>query len=231
MTWDLVNLRGLEQIMFDAYDYPEELHQLMAILRDGTLAKLNFLEENALLSLNNDGTYVGSGGFGYTAELPQADFDDKSVRTSDMWGFSDSQETTTFSPDMFAEFIFPYQLPILKRFGLNCYGCCESLDNRWEIIKEIPNLRRVSVSPWSDLEVMAKNLGDRYIFSMKPNPAVLAIPVMDQELVRAIISKALNQTKGCVVEILMKDNHTLGKNPDNIISWVRILREEIEKIY
>ncbi|GAH84964.1 unnamed protein product, partial [marine sediment metagenome] len=118
MTWDLVNLRGLEQIMFDVYDYPDQLHQLMGILRDGTLAKLDFLQENALLSLNNDGTYVGSGGFGYTGELPQADFDSKITRTSDMWGFCESQETTTFSPDMFAEFIFPYQLPILERFGL-----------------------------------------------------------------------------------------------------------------
>ncbi|GAJ24248.1 unnamed protein product, partial [marine sediment metagenome] len=64
MTWTLANLRGLQQIMFDAYDYPEELHQLMGILRDGTLARLDFLEKNALLSVNNDGTYVGSGGFG-----------------------------------------------------------------------------------------------------------------------------------------------------------------------
>ena len=70
MTRLLVDLRGLEQIMFDAYDYPQELHHLMAILRDGTLAKLDFSQENALLSLNNDGTYVGSGGFGYTSELP-----------------------------------------------------------------------------------------------------------------------------------------------------------------
>ncbi|GAG67657.1 unnamed protein product, partial [marine sediment metagenome] len=49
MTWTLVNLRGLEQIMFDIYDYPDQLHQLMGILRDGTLAKLDFLQENGLL--------------------------------------------------------------------------------------------------------------------------------------------------------------------------------------
>jgi hypothetical protein len=74
MTMTLVNLRGLEQIMFDMYDYPAELHRLMAFLRDGHLAKLDFLEENGLLSLNNDGTYVGSGGFGWSDELPRSDF-------------------------------------------------------------------------------------------------------------------------------------------------------------
>ena len=74
MTWTLVNLRGLEQIMYDMVDQPEELHRMMAFLRDGHLAKLDFLEQNGLLSLNNDGTYVGSGGFGWTRELPQPDF-------------------------------------------------------------------------------------------------------------------------------------------------------------
>ncbi|GAI45517.1 unnamed protein product, partial [marine sediment metagenome] len=160
MTWTLVNLRGLEQIMFDIYDYPDQLHQLMGILRDGTLAKLDFLQENGLLSLNNDGTYVGSGGFGYTRELPQKDFDGKTIRTCDLWGFCESQETTTFSPEMFAEFIFPYQLPILERFGLNCYGCCEPLDKRWYVVKNAPRLRRVSVSPWANLADMADKLGE-----------------------------------------------------------------------
>ena len=148
-----------------------------------------------------------------------------------MWGFGDSQETGSVSPQMFEEFVFPYQLPILEKFGLNCYGCCEPLDKRWEIVERTPNLRRVSVSPWSDLEIMAEYLKDDYVFSLKANPAVLAIPVMNKESVRQKVKDFLIKTKGCVVEILMKDNHTLGKNPENIINWVKIAREEIEKIY
>jgi len=231
MTWLLVNLRGLEQIMFDAYDYPEKLHQLMAILRDGTLAKLDFLEENALLSLNNDGTYVGSGGFGYTRQLPQKDFDDKRARTCDMWGFCESQETTTFSPDMFAEFIFPYQLANLERFGLNCYGCCEPLDKRWHTVKKTPQLRRVSVSPWADLADMADKLGDRYIYSMKPHPGSLEVPSINEEHIRAELRRALQITRSCRLEIIMKDNHTIANNPQNVIRWCQIAREEAEAIY
>ncbi len=60
MTWTLIDLRGLQQFMLDMYDHPDELHQLMAFLRDGHLAKLDFLEENNLLSLNTDSTYVGN---------------------------------------------------------------------------------------------------------------------------------------------------------------------------
>ena len=61
--------------MYDMVDQPEGLHRLMAFLRDGHLAKLDFLEGNGLFSLNNDDTYVGSGGFGWSHELPQPDFD------------------------------------------------------------------------------------------------------------------------------------------------------------
>lgn len=46
----------------------------MAIISRGHLDKLDFLEAHGLLSLNNDETYVGSGGFGFTDELPAADF-------------------------------------------------------------------------------------------------------------------------------------------------------------
>jgi len=230
MTWTLVNLRGLQQIMFDIYDYPDELCQLMGILRDGTLAKLDFLEENGLLSLNNDGTYVGSGGFGYTRELPQKDFDGKTVRTRDMWGFCDSQETSTSSPEMFAEFIFPYQLPILERFGLNCYGCCEPLDKRWYVVKNAPRLRRVSVSPWANLADLADKLGERYIYSMKPHPGELAVPSLNEERIRSELRRALQITRNCRVEIIMKDNHTIANNPQNVIRWCQIAREEAEAI-
>ena len=229
LTMDLAFLRGLENIMLDMLDNPELIHKLMSLLSDGTIKKLDYLEKNSLLALNND-SYVGSGGFGYTDELPAKGFDKKHIRTIDMWGFGDSQETGSVSPQMFEEFVFPYQLPILEKFGLNCYGCCEPLDKRWEIVKRTPNLRRVSVSPWSDLEIMAGYLKDDYVFSLKANPAVLAVPVMDKESVRQKVRGFLEKTKGCVVEILMKDNHTLGKNPDNIINWVKIAREEIEKI-
>ncbi|MDO8587441.1 MAG: hypothetical protein Q7T82_10405 [Armatimonadota bacterium] len=230
MTWDLAKLRGLEQIMIDMYDEPEGLHRLMAFLRDCALRKLDFLEENNLLSLNNDGTYVGSGGFGYTDELPRSDFDGKRVHPRDMWGFCESQETVGISAWMFEEFVFQYQLPILERFGLNCYGCCEPLDKRWHVVKKVPRLRRVSVSAWADVSDMAEKLGDRYIFSWKPNPADIALPQIDKDRIRKDMRRAVEITRGRRVEVIMKDNHTIGGNPQNVIDWCRIAREEAERL-
>ncbi|WP_319586171.1 hypothetical protein [uncultured Desulfobulbus sp.] len=227
MTWTLAQIRGLEQMMLDMIDNPEGLHQLMAILRDGNNAKMDFLQENGLLYLNNDGSYVGSGGFGWTHELPQPDFDGK-VRTQDIWGFAESQETVAVSPDMFEEFIFPYQLPLLKRFGLNCYGCCEPVDTRWRIIKQIPNLRRISVSPWSSIPKMAEYLEDKYILSLKPNPSMLAMESFNENLVRENLRQSMDQAKGCCLEVVMKDNHTLRNEPERAVRWVEIALEEAE---
>lgn len=231
LTDDLAYLRGMDNILYDVYDHPNELHKLMSFLRDGTIHKVEFLEKNNLLSLNNDGTFVGSGGYGWTDELPQSDFKGE-VRTVDMWGMSESQVTVGFSPQMFEEFVFQYQLPLIQKFGLNCYGCCEPIDQRWDIVKKASNLRRVSISPWANVEKMAENLQDKYIFSWKHSPSDLATPHIDEEQVRERIRETLEITSkfNCCVEIIMKDNHTLGKNPQNVIDWCRIAKEEAQAL-
>jgi len=228
LTYELMHLRGLERMMLDMVEQPEIIHKIMSILRDGTTAKLDYLEANGLLCLNNSGDYVGSGGFGWSDELPQPDFSGQ-VRTIDMWGFAESQETVSVSPTMFEEFVFQYQLPILSRFGLNCYGCCEPLDKRIHIIKRIPRLRRISVSPWSNIEIMASELGADYIFSMKPNPADLAAPVFDEDRIRRELRKAIETARGCRMEIIMKDCHTINHDPNRVIRWTRIAIEEAER--
>lgn len=229
LTDDLVFLRGLEKLMYDFYDEPESMHEIMNILFKGTMERLDFLEANNLLCLNNDGTFVGSGGMGFIDTLPAGDFDGK-VRTKDMWGLAESQVTVGVSPDMFEEFIFPYHKKLMERFGLTCYGCCEPMDARFDIVKAVPNLRRVSVSPWANKEIMSDKLKHDYIYSLKPSPSNLAVPKMDEELVRKEIKEALKITRNNCVEFVMKDNHTLGNNPENIKNWVKIAREEIESL-
>jgi hypothetical protein len=229
LTLPAVTLRGMTNMFMDFIDQPDNLRELLSRISRGHIEKLEYLERHGLLSLNNDGTYVGSGGFGFTDELPQPDYTG-TVRCGDMWGFTESQETVSVSPDMYAEFIHPYERPIMERFGLTCYGCCEPLDSRWDTVSRHPNLRRVSCSPWADYEKMAAVLEDRYVFSMKTNPAAIAVPIPDFDAIRAELRRNLEITRGCVVEIIMKDNHTLGHRPENATEWCRIAREEADRI-
>ena len=226
ITSQFVFLRGLEKLMYDFYDYPDQAKELLSRISSGYLRKLDWLEQEGILSLNNDATYVGSGGYGITDNLPGEDYSG-TVRCKDMWGFTESQETVSVSPELYETFIFPYEKPIMERFGLTCYGCCEPVDSRWNIIKRHHNLRRVSCSPWADFEKMAEYLKKNYIFSMKVNPADIAIPKPDWQRIRSELRHSLEVTKDCVLEIIMKDNHTIAHRPENVIQWCRIVSEEI----
>jgi len=226
MTWDYIKFRSLENFMLDILMYPDWVHKFMEFLCKATHRKLDFLESNHLLSLNTGGTYVGSGGFGYTTQLPRPGADPGKVKTMDMWGFSESQETIGIDPEAYGEFIFPYEKTILERFGLNCYGCCEPIDPRWHYVKRFPRLRRISVSPWANIPKMTEQLHDKYIMSIKPSPTPLSMSIMDENAIRKELRQTLRTVRDCHVEVIMKDNHTLGKNPMNAINWCRIAKEE-----
>ena len=224
-------LRGITQTFLDMTDNPELLHAGMKRLMEGKLAWLESLEEQGVLSLNNGNDYVGSGGFGYTDELPTNDFNGH-VRLKDMWGFCEAQTMSEVSPAMHEEFVLCYQVPIHERFGLNCYGCCEPLHLKTDTLKRaIPRLRRISMSPWIDKRVAAEKLGSDIIYSWKPNPAPLAGIEFDGNWVRQDIRETMQIAKehGCVLEIILKDTHTCNNRPERFDEWTRIAMEEARR--
>ena len=62
---------------------------------------------------------------------------------------------------------------VLSHYGLVYYGCCEALDRKLDMVKKIPNLRKISITPWANLERAAEIIGRNYVVSTKPNPANL----------------------------------------------------------
>ncbi len=53
---------------------------------------------------------------------------------------------------------------------------------------------------------------------------------MNEDLVRSELRRDLEILKGCYVEVIMKDNHTLGGSKENTIRWCRIAKEEVERL-
>ena len=228
-TDEYIKLRGMQNMLMDFYDYPEYVHKTMKLIQQWTLKRLEYLESNNLLMLNNNGSFVGSGGQGWTDQLPASDYIGQ-TRIKDMWGLGESQSTIGVSDEMYEEFIFQYQQPVLERFGLTCYGCCEPMDSRIDIVKRLSNLRRVSVSPWANKEIMSEKLGRDYIYSCKAQPANISTSTIDKDLIRKEIQNIFAIAKDNCLEVIMKDNHTLGHNPENIKEWVKIFRDEASKL-
>ena len=126
-------------------------------------------------------------------------------------------------PAHWHEFVLQYQLPILERFALNHYGCCEPLDHKLDLlIEHVPRLRRVSVSAWWDVRHAAEKLSDQYIFSWKPNPAMICAPTADWDAVERTTRETLRLARGCCVEMVMKDTHTFCGDPTRIERWSEI---------
>jgi hypothetical protein len=224
---EYTHLRGLNEVMMDMYDNPSMLHDAMALLEEGHRRLVRQYEDLNLLSLNNDGTYHSSGGVGYTDELPAAGFNPGRVRPRDLWASAEAQELAQVSPEMHAEFSTAYEKRLLAPFGLNGYGCCEDLTLKLGDVFTIPNIRRISISPFANVDACAERLGNRYIFSWKPNPAHL-VGRFDPKALRACIGHTLQVARGCVLEMILKDTHTCENHPERFTEWTRIARELVE---
>ncbi len=232
LTIVAIDLIGLENLMMAMYDQPEGLHALMAFLRDDHMNALTWHEEEGLLNPNNRDEYFGSGGCGYTDDLPQKDYKPgQPVRLRDMWGLMESQETVGVSPEMFEEFVLPYQEPLAARFGLVYYGCCEPVDKRLDMIRRMKNLRAVSVSPWSNVRFVAEQLKRDYVMCCKPNPALFSAPTWNVDVVRKDLRTTIEGSKGCNVQLVLKDVHTVHNQLWRYAKWVEIAREEISRVY
>ena len=207
-------------------DDPQFVHDAMAFFAEGERRRIRVLVDNTLLSLNTDSTYHSSGGNGYTDELPAAGFDPNRVRLADMWGSAEAQEMAQVSPEMHEEFCLTYEKPLLAPFGLTGYGCCEDLCRKLDYVLAIPNIRRISISPWSDVDVAAERLGGRYIFSWKPQPADL-VGSFDPRRLRKYIAHTVDVAArhGCVLEMILKDTHTCENHPERFTHWTDIAGE------
>jgi hypothetical protein len=220
-------LRGLNEAMVDMAAEPRLVHDAMAFFEEGYRRTVQQYEWLNLLSLNNDGTYHSSGGVGYTDELPAPGFDPARVRPCDLWASAEAQELALVSPEMHEEFALQYERRLLAPFGLNGYGCCEDLTRKLDRVLTIPRIRRISISPFADVDRSAEQLGARAIFSWKPHPAHL-VGEFDAARLRAYIQHTCEVTRGCVVEMILKDTHTCENHPERFTRWTQIARDVAE---
>ena len=224
--WDfLVRWWGVQEAMMDLVMRPDLVHAGVERVVSAWMIEMDQFEAMNLLSLDANNTRIGSGGYGYTRELPGDDYDPGWVKTRNMWGCSNAQIFSEVSPQMRWEFAVEHDLKWLERFGLTYYGCCEPLDQSIEVIKRIPNLRKISTTPWADTESMVEQIGTDYVMSRKPNPNVFARDSFNPELARDQLVEFLDASKGCHRELIMKDISTVRYDPQRLWQWADIATE------
>ena len=135
-----------------------------------------------------------------------------------------AQVFTSASPAMFDEFEIAYAIRWYERFGLGYYGCCDVLDRRVNLIRKIPHVRKISMSPWADVERGADNIGHDYVFSRKPNPALLAMDGWDPGAVEKELRATVETCRrtGTPVELILKDVSTIRYDARRLREWVDV---------
>lgn len=223
--WDpIATWMGVENALYALADRPEFMHRLVDRVTNGYLRMLDQLEEQGLLCQPQPLIHCTGA---YTDELPAPGYNPARPRTKDIWMYGLAQMFANVSPAMFKEFEVDYASRICSRFGLVYYGCCDPLDGKMSEVRMLPNVRKVSMSPWANQERGAEEIGRDFVFSRKPNPAFLASDHFDAELVRKdlVASREICRCYGCNLEFILKDISTVRYQPQRLFEWARIAME------
>ncbi len=229
ITYHLVHLMGMENLYLSMYDYPDLLHKVMDNACRVYERYYDFLENEGLLLPTTDVSPVAQESFAFNHELPT----DKATKTTDCWGFLESQETTAVSPETFAEFVFPYQDRLAKRFGLLSYGCCERVDAIWKYISQWKNLRKLSVSPFNNEKLVGEYLrGSNIVYYSKPRAEFVTLEgPLDEEGIINCFKDIAEAASGCMLEIAQREVNTIHGDYERGRRYVELAKQTIEKYW
>ena len=226
-VWDTISmLMGVETIYYELLDRPEFFH---AIMERFTSSVLSGIEQANALGLHGDTLNTCHCSYIYTDELLPDSGAGKGPYSQNCWAFGMAQLFSSVSPDMTEEFELPYITRMAEAFGMIYYGCCDRLDDRLDIIKRIPHLKKVSCSPWSHVEAFAEKIGPSLVMSNKPNPAYVATDDFDCDLVRQDLQRTYDAAKRNHVnlEFILKDISTVRHEPERLRQWAEIAMEVV----
>ncbi len=227
-VWDfLTTYMGVEDAYYEIMDRPDFIHACMERITEATFAGIKKAND---LAVHNDIANTCHCSYVYTDELLPDFGAGKGHVSYNSWAFGMAQLFSTASPKVTEEFELPYISRMAEYFGMIYYGCCDRLDDRLDIVKKIPNVRKVSCSPWSDRKVFAEKIGDNLVMSFKPNPAYVAGGSFNEDVVRKDLRYTYDLAKANNInlEIILKDISTVCFDPGRLVSWAKIAMEVVQ---
>ena len=225
--WDFLSQwMGVENIYLDIYDRPDFLHAAMERLTAASEAGVRQAND---LGVHDDNALTCHCAHVFTDEFFPAAGEGKGPVSGNSWAFGMAQLFSGVSPEVTKEFEIPYISRLSEYFGGFYYGCCDKLDDRLELVKSIPNLKKISCSPWSHRESFAEKIGGNYVMSYKPNPAYVASADFEA------VEKDLRQTVSCArdfganLELVLKDVSTVAYRPESLSRWAEIAMKVVRE--
>jgi hypothetical protein len=223
--WDRIAVyRGVTSLLMDLAERPEHSHAIMERVTRMCIEQYTQYEALGLFESELPLIHCTAG---YCDDLKAPA--DAPVQRQHIWGRCMAQIFASVSPAMHDEFEIDYQIRTMEPFGLVYYGCCEPLDRKIDIVKKIPHLRKISITPWANVHVAAEAIGKDYVVAVKPNPAHVSGP-FNAAVVRREIGEILDACcrNGCSCDIVLKDISTVGHRPENLRLWEQTVMEIVK---
>lgn len=226
-VWDPISTwMGVENALYTLVDRPEYMAELVRRITAWWMCEQDQLEEQGLLCHHQSLIHCTGA---YVDELPAPGFNPDKPRLKDIWGAGLAQMLATVSPAMFEEFEIDLCMPLFERFGLIYYGCCDPLDHKMAQVRKIPNVRKISMSPWCNEERGATEIAGDYVFSRKPSPFMLAETDFSEDRIREHLQTTVDTCvrHGCPLELILKDISTVSRQPQRLWRWAEIAMEVV----
>ena len=221
-AWDTIAYwMGVENLYMELMDRPEMMHALMEKMTEGYLSMIRQASEMHIMDTAEH--------YCHCSHTYRPDDPPLLPGTSrEAWAFGLAQPFTAVSPRITEEFECAYMKRIFPHFRHIYYGCCDRLDDRLELVSALPNVRKISCSPWSHREAFAEKLPKQIIMSNKPSPAFLAEDTFDEEAVRADLRRTIQAARknGVQLEMILKDISTVRYEPRRLWRFSEIALEE-----
>lgn len=227
--WDTIStLMGVENCYMEILDRPEFIHAILEKMTQGVIHRIECINRLGVFDVTSNLVHCSHS---YLDNLPGADADLSFGQTKDGWAFGLAQLFSSCSPAVTEAFEVPYMQRIFPYFGAIYYGCCERLDDRLDVLAKLPNVRKISCSPWSDKARFAENLPEWKVMSVKPTPALLAGNFYDEDNIRKDLRESMDIAKryNRNVELILKDISTVSRDPNRLRRWAQIAMEEAQR--
>ena len=227
--WDPISVfMGVEPTLYDIMDRPEFIH---AVCRRMTDMRMYELDEYERLGLLDPWLQTAHCTYTYTSKQPGPDYDPAKPLARDCWSVGLAQMFSSVGPQTYDEFEVAYAKEYLARTGFCNYGCCDPLDRKIGVVRKLPNIRKISISPWADPKIAAPQMAGDYILARKPNPAYVGGVYFDLDGARKEIKDTLDACRACGTpsEYILKDISTVQYQPERLEQWEKMAMECVQR--
>ena len=205
--------------MMDMILEPERVHQLMQVMFQGTMNFLDAVETAGNIVPNIDEPM-------FLSDLLRPKPADGKYTLKACWMAGNSQELDQVSPEMFEDFLLNYQKKIFERFGAVSYGCCENLTQKLDPVLEIPNLKIMVCSAWTDLELLVEKVNRKHCIMWRHLASDVVCSDDTTELKKKINEQAALLT-GSYYQAILRELQTLMGHPNRLHEWCKITKDAV----